>query len=269
MLSVTNITKLERLHRATSRAITGCLSFSPIPLLLSDASLPLLRVILTNFTFSSYERALRLPTSFPISGLARLGVKPRLYRSIWRPFASIHPLMLPSTSPRRLFLLALPFLFGIFPRSQWGPPFPLHALALVSFFLSKVRLSLTLTLFFFDSFGKGGWGAFANCSLYDTEATLCQQAQYVQVFLLKPAPFRKLLASFGRTNKFAIFLLFSSDMTHALSSSPCLLHLCFYLNLWQIWQELLSLSSCSIRLQWAPKNLFLPGNDTVDELARR
>ena len=29
-------------------------------------------------SFRSYERALRLPTSFPISGLARLGVRPRL-----------------------------------------------------------------------------------------------------------------------------------------------------------------------------------------------
>ena len=71
-LSVTNITELERLHRAASRAITGCLSSSLIPLLLSEASLPPLRVTLTHFTLSSYERALRLSTSFPISGLARL-----------------------------------------------------------------------------------------------------------------------------------------------------------------------------------------------------
>ena len=75
-LSATNITKLERLHRATSCAITGCLSFCPIPLLLSEASIPPLRVTLTHFTLFSYERTLRLPTSFPISGLARLGVKP-------------------------------------------------------------------------------------------------------------------------------------------------------------------------------------------------
>ena len=39
-LSVTNIIKLERLHRAASEAITSCLSSSPIPLLLSEASLP-------------------------------------------------------------------------------------------------------------------------------------------------------------------------------------------------------------------------------------
>ena len=57
-LSVTNITKLECLHRATSRAITGCLLSSPIPLLLSEASLPPLRVTLTHFTLISYEQAL-------------------------------------------------------------------------------------------------------------------------------------------------------------------------------------------------------------------
>ena len=64
-LSVTNITKLERLHRAASCTISSCLSSSPIPLLPSEASLPSLRVTLTNFTLSSYERALRLPTFFP------------------------------------------------------------------------------------------------------------------------------------------------------------------------------------------------------------
>ena len=55
-LSATNFTKLKRLHRAASRAITGCLSSSPIPLLLSEASLPPLRVTLTHFTLLSYER---------------------------------------------------------------------------------------------------------------------------------------------------------------------------------------------------------------------
>ena len=65
-LSITNFTKLERLHQTTSRTITGCPSSSPIPFLLSKASLTPLRVTLTHFTLLSYERALRLPTSFPI-----------------------------------------------------------------------------------------------------------------------------------------------------------------------------------------------------------
>ena len=63
-LSATNVTKLERLHRAASRAITGCFSSSHIRLRLSEGSLLPLRVTLTHFTLLSYERALRLPTSF-------------------------------------------------------------------------------------------------------------------------------------------------------------------------------------------------------------
>ena len=86
----------------------AALPSSPIPLLLSEASLPPLRITLTHFTLSSYERALRLPTSFLISGLARLGVKPRLCRSSWRAFASTHPLMLPSTSSREALLACPP-----------------------------------------------------------------------------------------------------------------------------------------------------------------
>ena len=109
-LIATNFTKLERLHRAASRAINGCLSSSPITLLLIEASLPPLRVTLTHFTLLSHERALRLSTSFPISGLARHGLKPRLCRSSWRAFASTHPLMLPSTCSREALAACPPCL---------------------------------------------------------------------------------------------------------------------------------------------------------------
>ena len=102
-------------HRAASRVITSCLSSSPIPFLLSEASLPPIRVTLTHFTLSSYEQALCLPTFFSISCLERFGVKPRLCRSSWRAFASTHPLMLPSFSPR-VALLACP----LFP--PWNLP---------------------------------------------------------------------------------------------------------------------------------------------------
>ena len=68
-----------------------------------------LRVTLTHFTLLSYERALHLPTSFPISGLARLGVRPRLCRLSWKAFASTHPLMLPSTSSSEALLACPPF----------------------------------------------------------------------------------------------------------------------------------------------------------------
>ena len=59
-----------------------------------------------------------------------------------------------------------------------------------------------------------------------------RQAQYVQVFLLKPAPFCTLFASLGSTNKSAISLLFSYYLTLVLSSPLCpLLRFSSYLKL--------------------------------------
>ena len=91
-----------------------------------------------------------------------------------------------------------------------------------------------------------------------------RQAQYVQVFPLKPAPFCTLFAGLGSNIKSAISLLIYY-LTLVLSSPPSFL---LSQTLWQIWQELSSLSSCSIRLQWVPGHSFLPGN-MADELARR
>ena len=145
-ISVTNFTKLERLHQVDSRAITGCYSSSSTPLLLFETSLPPLRVALTHFTLSSYKKALCLSTSFPISGLARLGMKPRLCKLSWRAFASTHALIPHFTFLKRLFLLALLFLLGTCLPSPWSPPFPLHAPDLISLSLTKVRLSPTLIL---------------------------------------------------------------------------------------------------------------------------
>ena len=183
-LSATNVTKLERLHRAASRAITGCLSSSPIPLLLTEASLPPLRVTLTHFTLFSYERALRLLTSFSISGLARLGVKPRICRSSWRAFASTHPLMLPSTCSREAHLACPPCppwnlpSFTVestlsSPCSRSDPPHSRQGAALAH--LDSLP-PLDLVLWTDGSvplpIGKGGSGVLVNCSLCGTEATL-------------------------------------------------------------------------------------------------
>ena len=145
----------------------------------------------------------------------------------------------------RLFLLALPFLLGIFPRSRWSPPFPLHALALIPLTLAKVRLSPILTLsplmiwysrqtaLFLSLLAKAA-PAFLPTALSVALRPLFpfRQAQYVPVSLLKPAPFCTLFAGLGNTNKSAIFLLFSSCLTLVLSSPPCrLLHLSFCLKL--------------------------------------
>ena len=59
-----------------------------------------------------------------------------------------------------------------------------------------------------------------------------RQAQYVQFFRLKPAPFCTLFADLSSTNKSAIFVLFSYYLTLVLSSPPCPpLHLSSYLKL--------------------------------------
>ena len=278
-LSATNLTKLERFHRAASRAITGCLSSSPIPLLLTEASLPPLRVTLTHFTLFSYERALRFPTSFPISGLARLGVKPRLCRSpgeLLRPLTRSCFLLLVLGG---LLLLALPFLLGICSRSRWSPPFPLHALALIPLTLAKVRLSPSLTLSPLMIRYSGLTALFLFLSARAAPAYLptalsvalrplfpFRQAQYAQVFWLKPAPFCTLFAGLGSTNKSAISLLLSSYLTLVLSTTPCpLLHLSCYLKL--CGRNCL-LSPVLSGYNGSPDS-FIPGNDTADELARR
>ena len=143
-----------------------------------------LRVTLTHFIFLSYERALRLPNFFPISGLARLGVKPRLRKSSWRAFSSTHIIMIPSTSSRKA-LLACP------PPSPWNlPSFTVESTLSSPCSRSDTPLSRQgaalahldflpphdLVLWTDGSvpfpFGKGGFGILANCSLCGTEATL-------------------------------------------------------------------------------------------------
>ena len=99
--------------------------------------------------------------------------------------------------------------------------------------------------------------------------SLFQQAQYDQVFPLKPAPICKLFAGLGSINKSATSLLLLSDSSSVLitlSSSPFFL---LHQSLWQIWQKLSSLSSCFIRLQLVLGHSFLPRNDAADELARQ
>ena len=244
-LSATNFTKLERLHRAASRAIAGCLSSSPIPLLLSEASLPPLRVTLTHFTLSFYERALCLPTSFPISGLARLGVKPRLCRSSWRAFVSTHPLMLPSTCSREALVACPPCPFWNLPSftaestlsspcSRSDPPLTRQgaALAHLDSFPLMIWCFGQTALFYFLLARTASAYLPTALSVALRPLFPFRQTQYAQVFLLKPAPFCTLFAGLGSTIKFAIFLLFSYYLTLVLSSPPCpLLHLFFYLKL--------------------------------------
>ena len=215
------------------------------PVLLFEASLSPLRVTLTHFILSSHERAVRLPTSFPISGLARLAVKPRLCRTSWRALAFTHPLMLSSTCSREALLACppcLPWNLPLFtveftlssPCSRSDPPLSRQgaALAHLDSLLLMIWYSGQTALFLFLL-------ARAAVAFLPTAFSVAlrplfpfRQAQCVQVFSLKPAPFCMLLAGLGSTNKSSISLLFSYCLTLVLSSPPCpLLHRSSYLKL--------------------------------------
>ena len=90
----------------------------------------------------------------------------------------------------RFSLLMLHLLLGNVLPLLWSASFPLHAPALISLFLTKVRLSLTLTLYYlttwwsrkmalFFFFDRGGSDVLANCSLCSTEVTLSFSAGLV------------------------------------------------------------------------------------------
>ena len=121
---------------------------------------------------------------------------------------------------RMLSLLALPFLLGTCHRSLWSPPFsspcsrsdpPLIRQGAALAHLDSLSITIWcfgLTVLFLFLLAKA-----ALRPLFPF-----QQAQYVQIFPLKPAPFCKLFAGLGSTNKSATSLLLQYDSRSVLSS---------------------------------------------------
>ena len=173
----------------------------------------------------------------------------------------------------RLFSLAIPFFLGICPRSRWSPPFPVHALALIPLSLAKLRLSPILTLSPHDlvlwidgsvpfPLGKGGPGVLANCSLCGTEATLSFSAGSVcSSFSAEACAILHALCWSRQHQQFCHFssLLLLSDsrsVLATLSSPPSFL---LSQTLWQIWQELSSLSPVLSGYNGCPDTRFSRG----------
>ena len=117
-------------------------------------------------------------------------------------------------------------------------------------------------------FDNGGSGVLANCSLCGTEATLFFSAGPVCSSFSAEACAIKQALCWSRQHQQVCH--FSSLLL--LSDSRSVLIIMFsppsFLLPQSFWQELSSLSSCSIRLQRVPGHLFLPGNGAADELAR-
>ena len=103
------------MHRSSCRVITGCLSSTPIPLLYIEALLPPLRVTLTHQSLSFFERALRLPPTFPIASLANSNPRTRLKKNSWRSFSRSHNLT-PNLHLTREPLILCP------PKPPWSAP---------------------------------------------------------------------------------------------------------------------------------------------------
>ena len=121
-------------------------------------------------------------------------------------------------------------------------------------------------------FGKGGSGVLANCSLCGTETTpSISTGPVCSSFLTEACAILHALCWSRQHQQVCHFssLLLLSDSRSVLATLLFPPSFLLYQTLWQIWQELSSLSSYSIRLQWVPEHLFLPGNDAADELARR
>ena len=276
----THITSVERMHRSSCRVITGCLSSTPIPLLHIEALLPPLRVTLTHQSLSFFERALRLPPTFPIASLANSNPRTRLKKTSWRSFSRSHnltpnlhltrePLILcppkPPWSARSNYTISLHLSF---PCSRKDPP-PFATLQLPPIFplyLTAISLpGLTVRcLAGWDRVVQGYTSSVQSVSLLPRFPS--RLVSGLPVIVLKPSLSYMLLSGVSLTNFDSI--TFFSDSLSVLSTLSTPLPYLTPKSLSNT-QSLNSLSQSKVvHLQWIPGHSSLPGNDLADSLAK-
>ena len=113
---------LEILHRAASKVYSGCLSSTPIPLLI-ETQLTLLKTTLKHQALSCFERALRLlPEAFNLSAfgvksvISRLNQKP----SWWSYWFSAQETLLSLSEP---LIICSPIPFGLLWSLEYHLPY--------------------------------------------------------------------------------------------------------------------------------------------------
>ena len=278
----TNSSNLEVLHRAACRAITGCLSSTPIPLLQLEALLPPLSVTLSHQALSFYERALRLPPAFPIGSLASTSVKKRLKHPSWRSFCLSHGLPPPS-APREPLVHCPPFapwfppnfeVTAHIPNCSRSDPSDRRQASAESHLdsLPPVDVYIWTDGSVPTNFGPGGAGIYALCTKCSSTISLSYSSGPVSSsFTAEISALRHGLewCKLHHTTchfSSALFLTDSQSALTLLSTSPSLL---LPKPIWDVWNLVSSLSlSIEISFQWIPGHSSLPGNEKADSLAR-
>ena len=276
---------VERMHRSSCRAISGCLSSTPTFLLLLESLLPPLQITLTHQSLSFYERALRLPSSFPIGDLARADLRTRLKKSSWRSFCRNHALVSDSKCPRSSLVLCPPFppwsssrrftiATSLSVSCSRSDPVSSRNAAATSHLSSLQVADVTVWTdgSVSGSFGPGGAGVFAECSRCNTTTSLsfsaggCASSYTAESCAIAHALDWCVSHQSACSFKSILLLSDSKSVLCSISTPPS------YLLSNTLVHILVSLSNLSqskdIHLQWIPGHSFLHGNDLADGLAK-
>ena len=271
------------MHRSSCRVITGCLSSTPIPLLHIEALLPPLRVTLTHQSLSFFERALRLPLTFPIASLAISNPRTRRKKSSWKSFSRSHNLT-PNLHLAREPLILCP------PKPPWSTPstytislhlsspcsrkdpLPLQHHSYHPSTLSHSDISAWTDGSVPGGLGQGGAGIHIKCSKCVTATSLSfstglwATSYSAETFAILHA--LEWGISHSTACNFESITLFSDSLS-VLSTLSAPLPYLTPKSLSNTQSLLNSLSQSKVvHLQWIPSHSSLSGNDLADSLAK-